>query len=531
MAVDEYNSSKPTIAATDNEIKVADFMNSLFESPLYTDLENTMDLLKEQGELKSQYYHASTEEIIQIVAEKFTYEEFSSLVKQYHSLDDIGPINPTYIAVSDFGPLMKFHCLTCEKDFYADPYSLKIGTLCPACAAKMSDMDLLARYVSLHGDEKYKLLSISDHNTMEVLHEPCGVITHPNIQQFIWNDSKCHFCARVSNDEWQKRIDPDVKEFKILSRKVSSGIGRLIVDHINSGHAPFEIADDKMLDRPHCPLCESSGGNLRNYTEEDGIIRFTSNSIESNIVKEARAKHVGQANYASNGQRMEIIEYHNSKDVTVQFEDGTIRSGIALAAFMRGKVKNPNKLVETKKDRTGEEMVSRAGQKMVIVEYRKSSDIDVKFEDGTVVEHQRYPNFLSGDIINPSVEYKGNRLTERLGEIGIMKNGQSCKIVVYYSSKNMDVEFEDGTIAHNVYYSDFKRGNVKNPSTDRIINRRKKDVVGETNVAKNGMLITIIAAPDQNDLTIQFEDGFIAEHVSWKRFKAGSVLRPDCNYH
>lgn len=52
-------------------------------------------------------------------------------------------------------------------------------------------------------------------------------------------------------------------------------------------------------------------------------------------------------------------------------------------------------------DRTGEVGVSRYGEKMTIVRYGGKADIDVQFQDGTVVEHKRYDHFKEGKIKNP----------------------------------------------------------------------------------------------------------------------------------
>lgn len=54
------------------------------------------------------------------------------------------------------------------------------------------------------------------------------------------------------------------------------------------------------------------------------------------------------------------------------------------------------------KDRTGETNYSYYGQLMTIVKYRNATDLDVMFEDGTVVEHKHYRNFVERRIRNPN---------------------------------------------------------------------------------------------------------------------------------
>lgn len=54
-----------------------------------------------------------------------------------------------------------------------------------------------------------------------------------------------------------------------------------------------------------------------------------------------------------------------------------------------------------KLDRTGEIGVNNDGERMTIVRYGGRRDIDVQFEDGTIVENRQYNNFKRGEIKNP----------------------------------------------------------------------------------------------------------------------------------
>lgn len=37
---------------------------------------------------------------------------------------------------------------------------------------------------------------------------------------------------------------------------------------------------------------------------------------------------------------------------------------------------------------------------MTVIRYRGCHDIDVQFEDGTIVQHKRYSNFKKGNMTN-----------------------------------------------------------------------------------------------------------------------------------
>ena len=57
-------------------------------------------------------------------------------------------------------------------------------------------------------------------------------------------------------------------------------------------------------------------------------------------------------------------------------------------------------------DRTGETNIATNGQVMTIVKYRGCNDIDIQFEDETIVKHKQYTNFKKGTIQNPNFNKK-----------------------------------------------------------------------------------------------------------------------------
>lgn len=53
-------------------------------------------------------------------------------------------------------------------------------------------------------------------------------------------------------------------------------------------------------------------------------------------------------------------------------------------------------------NRIGEQALNNQGCMMAIIEYRKNKDIDVQFEDGTIVTNREYGDFKKGAIKNPN---------------------------------------------------------------------------------------------------------------------------------
>ena len=165
-----------------------------------------------------------------------------------------------------------------------------------------------------------------------------------------------------------------------------------------------------------------------------------------------------ETNIANNGQVMTIIEYINADNITVQFDDGMIVKNKTYDHFKRGKISNPNY-------RIGETNIATNGQIMTIVDYQGTDNITVQFEDKTVVPHKKYSDFKKGHILNPNcrtVYYK--KIKNREGETSISSKGQIMKIIKYRSAEDLDIEFEDGTVVEHKTYISFQRGEIRNPN-------------------------------------------------------------------
>ena len=170
------------------------------------------------------------------------------------------------------------------------------------------------------------------------------------------------------------------------------------------------------------------------------------------------------------------------------------------------------------KDRTGEISFSTSGEKMEIVAYRKFNDIDVKFEDGSIAKKQNFKNFKLGNISNPSFYKK-----KYLGLEIKASNGMKMKIIDYRTMNDFDVQFEDGIIVKHKSWGAFKRGQIEHPNKwENFINNK----IGLKSKAKNGQEIEIIAYRRSLDMDVKFEDGYIAKGVSFANFKKGEIKNP-----
>ncbi len=225
---------------------------------------------------------------------------------------------------------------------------------------------------------------------------------------------------------------------------------------------------------------------------------------------------------------MQIVAYRNAGDIDVMFTmDKSIAYKKNYANFISGKIAHPTitKSNDFHGDRVGEISINRQGLEMQIIAYRGADDIDVQFKiDGYISKHKTYCSWKEGKIGHPNY-YK---LTHE-GEISIASNGQTMKIIEWFSFDNVTVQFEDGTIVYNKSYKEFKHGHIKNPNC-KVVRQDAKNAkalrIGETVIAKNGLKFTIIDYRNNDDLDVQAEDGYIKYNITYRNFKIGNLSHP-----
>lgn len=110
----------------------------------------------------------------------------------------------------------------------------------------------------------------------------------------------------------------------------------------------------------------------------------------------------------------------------------------------------------------------------------------------------------------------------RLGETTINNQGLKMTIIKYNRNDDIDVEFEDGFICTHKKYSAFKSGMIENKNYPNL--NTKSDRIGEQCRNKQGLLMTIIRYKSINDIDVEFEDGHIEYNKQYRSFKSGGIL-------
>ena len=230
-----------------------------------------------------------------------------------------------------------------------------------------------------------------------------------------------------------------------------------------------------------------------------------------------RNKRVGERFKNNQGLWAEIIEYRSSKDIDIKFDiDGSIQKHKRYRFVKEGNFPHSkyNQSYFDRQNRLGETNINISGYSMKIIEYRSSIDIDVEFEDGSIVEHTEYSYFKNGELKLPSFK------KDRTGETVINRLGQSMKIIRWGGRKDIDVELDDGTIFEHKEYRMFKNGVIFHlPINNRIGQRFKTN---------KGLWIKIIEYRGSNDIDIKFEiDGTVLKHKTYSAIKSGSIRHPN----
>ena len=175
-------------------------------------------------------------------------------------------------------------------------------------------------------------------------------------------------------------------------------------------------------------------------------------------------KSIGETRMMNCGMKCTIIEYFGNKNITVKFEDGTIIKNKYYQCFKKGNIANFNLKINYS-ERLYETRMMNCGMNATIIEYVNKKNITVQFEDGTIVKNRAYYSFKNSQIANHNLNGKNARLYETR----MMNCGMKCTIIEYFSVKNITVKFEDGTIVKNRAYYSFKKSRIMNPNLNYFI--------------------------------------------------------------
>ena len=172
-----------------------------------------------------------------------------------------------------------------------------------------------------------------------------------------------------------------------------------------------------------------------------------------------KTDRLGETHMMNCGMEATVIRYGKYSDIDVRFEDGVVAKHKEYKAFKKGSIARP-----AAENRLGETRMMNCGMEATIIRYNGVHDIDVRFEDGTVVEHKTYDAFKKGKIANPNIKAFAEA---RLGETRMMNCGMEAAIIRYGRYDDIDIRFEDGAVVEHKAYDTFKNGEISHSSISR----------------------------------------------------------------
>lgn len=115
-------------------------------------------------------------------------------------------------------------------------------------------------------------------------------------------------------------------------------------------------------------------------------------------------------------------------------------------------------------------------------------------------------------------------LKNRVGEKRYNNQNLLMKIIAYYGANHMDVQFEDGYIAKNVTYQNFKKGNILNHNIKQY---NTKYEIGEVRVNFQNCKMRLLNYINSRNVIIKFLDEYGCEvKTTYKSFMNGKTKNP-----
>lgn len=113
---------------------------------------------------------------------------------------------------------------------------------------------------------------------------------------------------------------------------------------------------------------------------------------------------------------------------------------------------------EIKKNTIGQHRINRNGIGATCIEYKNSKDIMIKFDNIDLTRKSRWDHFNKGQFDYP-IDYI--RINEKIGQERINAYGFKAKCINYNNSSDITIQLEDGSIINNISWGNFNKGVFK----------------------------------------------------------------------
>lgn len=234
--------------------------------------------------------------------------------------------------------------------------------------------------------------------------------------------------------------------------------------------------------------------------------------------------YIGETKVMNNGLKATCVAIRGRNDCDFQFENGVLREHVRYDSFRTCKLGlKSNKQLHDEANIRGTRVQMKSGEFATCIDYRTNTDIDIRFDDGTELYHCMKTHFINGCYTNPNSE---SRFSLK-GTIVDMNCGMKAVCIEDRGCNDIDIMFEDETVVTTTR-GNFRKGSVTNPTLGRGQAMRIKhdSFVGLEKYMNCGYKCKITKCDFVWDITVEFDDGSIVEHRYKSEFDRGSILHP-----
>lgn len=532
--------------ASEQDQTTAYFMKRLLDHPVSLFKEETIRILEMRCNLEVGIEKMKQADFIKLIANAFSPDEFIKDAETYLKNREPGIPEEKYTLLCNSGaPILNVSCNECGHVFYIHQDAFRFGCGCPNCFKQADPTELLSGYLKKQNKAQFEIVKVNSDDTAVIKHKLCGRVFKRSTSFVAWKIASC----------------PDCKNLKL------NRVGEQSMANNGQKMTIIRYGGSDDID-----VCFEDGSVVKHKSYES----FLRGKISPTGHLHLRRR--GEIRTMNNGMKARIIRYGSGVDLDVQFEDGYISRNKTYVNFITGGIGHPllkktiPGAISKRDERIGQEFTALCGMKMRIVAYYSTDNCTVEFEDGTRVCKKRYRNVRRGFVQYPSFEktnkhegiiyhsaeglpikvveyrnyndcdvafedgivlqHKRIRLVRegkikhpvtKVGETFTARNGMKMEVTAYRKYSDCNVRFQDGAVAEHISYGDIKKGLVRHPSRKHSVAFRGMERIGEEFTARNGMKIKIIAYRNAEDCDVQFEDGVIVTHRNYRYIKQGHV--------
>lgn len=209
---------------------------------------------------------------------------------------------------------IKMKHVICGNEYEVVPDSFLRGTRCGKCFGHnlMTTEEFKRKVYDLVGDEftvvgEYQKAGAK----VKILHNVCGTTLNIRADAFLYNGSRCQFCAgnfTKSHSQFEEEVSNLVGDEYIIQSKYEAAKQSVKMKHTTCGHT-YWVTPDNFLRGRRCRYCTNMSSNERaiyDYLTEQHI-DFEVEYVFENLKKEAPLRFDFKVNI--NKQEFFLIEY------------------------------------------------------------------------------------------------------------------------------------------------------------------------------------------------------------------------------